>query len=67
MTNLTDIATIHQCAWCNGIMVDGVVVEQRAEKLVCSHGICLKCKAMLLDGAEDMLWTDIVKNSQSAN
>lgn len=67
MTSLTDMAVVHQCAWCNGIMVDGIVVEMRAEKIECSHGICKKCKCMLLEGAEDALWSDIQKNFAKAN
>ncbi len=66
MVNLTDIAIIHQCAWCNGIMVDGVVIEKRAEKIDGSHGICKTCKSMILGNKEDMLWSEIVSKHAPA-
>ncbi len=57
---------IHQCAWCKGLMKDGVVFEQRTELLDGSHGICKKCKGMLLSSKEDMLWADIVSKHEPA-
>lgn len=39
--------TVHQCAWCKSLMIDGVRIEDIPDFTPESHGICLVCAASM--------------------